>query len=129
PQGPAARTVGVLEGGHAGNLIPAHARARAALRAHRPADRLALREMVREVVAGINAAHGCRGSVALVEGEPALENDIAIVARAREMPEQAGLHAAAQWRSFGSDDFAFFGELAPLAPGLVWLQGAPGFQV
>jgi len=129
PQAPATLTVGVLEGGRAENLIPARARARAALRAHRPADRLALREMVREVVAGISAAHGCRGSVALVEGEPALENDIAIVARAREMLEQAGLHAAAQWRSCGSDDFAFFGELAPLALGFVGLQGAPGFQV
>src|SRR5438045_1780502 len=66
PQAPAVLTVGVLEAGQAENLIPAQARARAALRAHRPADRLALREMVREVVAGVSAAHGCRGSVALV---------------------------------------------------------------
>src|SRR5205823_14779264 len=85
--------------------------------------------MVREVVAGVRAAHGCRGSVTLVEGEPALENDTAIVSRAREMLEQAGLQVAAQWRSCGSDDFAFFGELAPLALGFVGLAGASGFQL
>ncbi len=36
---PAVLTVGVLEGGSAENVIPARARARAALRAHRPEDR------------------------------------------------------------------------------------------
>ena len=85
PHGPAVLTVGVLEGGGAENVIPSIARARAALRAHRPADRLALRAMVEEVVSGVAAAHGCRGSVKLVPGEPALENDPAIVARAREL--------------------------------------------
>jgi len=127
PQAPAVLTVGVLEAGHAENLIPAQARARAALRAHRPADRAALREMVREVVAGVAAAHGCRGSVSLVEGEPALENDPQIVSRARRLLEAARLRPAEPWRSCGSDDFAFFGELAPLALGFVGLDGAPGF--
>ena len=53
PHGPAVLTVGVLEGGAAENVIPPRARARAALRAHRPEDRLALRQMVQEVVTGI----------------------------------------------------------------------------
>src|SRR5436190_5634120 len=127
PQAPAVLTVGVLEAGQAENLIPAQARARAALRAQRPGDRAALREMVREVVAGVAAAHGCRGSVSLVEGEPALENDPQIVSRARRLLEAARLRPAEQWRSCGSDDFAFFGELAPLALGFVGLDGAPGF--
>jgi amidohydrolase len=127
PQAPAVLTVGVLEAGQAENLIPAQARARAALRAQRPADRTALREMVREVVAGVAAAHGCRGSVSLVEGEPALENDPQIVSRAHRLLEATRLRPAEQWRSCGSDDFAFFGELAPLALGFVGLDGAPGF--
>ena len=50
PHGPAVLTVGVIEGGGAENVIPSIARARAALRAHRGADRLALRAMVEEVV-------------------------------------------------------------------------------
>ena len=127
PHGPAVLTVGVLEAGSAENVIPAEAHARAALRAHRPADRLALRRLVEEVVAGVAAAHGCRGTVELVPGEPALANDPAIVARARTLLADAGLAPAPEWRSCGSDDFAFFGALAPLAMAFVGLDGAAGF--
>jgi amidohydrolase len=119
--------VGVLEGGSTENVVPARARARASLRAHRPQEREALRELVDEVVHGIASAHGCRATVELIEGEPALENDPRIVERGRELLGQAGLHSSAAWRSCGSDDFAFYGELAPLAMGFVGLDGAPGF--
>ena len=125
----ASLTVGVLEGGSAENIVPGAAHARAALRAHRPEDRLALRAMVEDVVAGIAAAHGCRGTVVLVPGEPALANDPRIVSRSRELLASAGLVAAAEWRSCGSDDFAFFGAIAPLAMGFVGLDGAAGFTV
>jgi amidohydrolase len=127
PQNPAALTIGVLEGGDAENVIPTHARARGSLRAHRPQDRAVLRQMVEETASGIAAAHGCRATVTLTTGEPALENDPGIVARARELLSSAHLEPAPEWRSCGSDDFAFFGELAPLAMGLVGLEGAEGF--
>jgi amidohydrolase len=128
PIHPATLTVGVLEGGSAENVIPAHARARGALRAYRPDDRLALRRMVEEVVSGIASAHGCRGTVELTPGEPALTNDPTIVARARELLSGAGLAPAPEWRSSGSDDFAFFGAFGvPLAMGFVGLHGADGF--
>ncbi len=128
PQAPAVLTVGVIEGGTAENVIPAGARARALLRAHRPEDRRELARMVQEVVVGVAAAHGCRGTVELVPGEPALENDPAIVSRAHELLAEAHLERAPEWRSSGSDDFAFFGELAPLAMAFVGLDGAEGFQ-
>ncbi len=128
PLHPASLTVGVLEGGVAENVIPPRARARAALRAHRPEDRLALRRMVEEVVGGVAAAHGCRGHVELVPGEPALENDPGIVAATRELLGTAGFQAAPEWRSCGSDDFAFFGAVAPVAMGFVGLDGAVGFE-
>ncbi|HUB36828.1 MAG TPA: amidohydrolase [Solirubrobacteraceae bacterium] len=121
--------VGVLEAGRIENVVPARARARASLRALEPADREALRELVRSVVHGVAAAHGCRGGVELIEGEPALENDPAIVARTRELLPSAALSPTGQaWRSCGSDDFAFFGALAPLAMAFVGLHGAPGFS-
>jgi len=129
PHGPAVLTVGLLEAGSTENVIPARARARVSLRAHRPEDRLALRAMVEQVVAGIAAAHGCEGSVTLVAGEPALENDPRIVSFARELLAGAGLEPAPEWRSCGSDDFAFFGALAPLAMAFVGLEGAEGFEV
>ncbi len=128
PLHPGVLTVGVLEGGGAGNVIPARARALAALRAHRLDDRLALRQLVDEVAAGVAAANGCRALVELVPGEPALVNDPAIVSRARELLAAADLAPAAEWRSCGSDDFAFFGTLAPVAMAFVGLDGAAGFE-
>ena len=84
--------------------------------------------MVEQVVAGVASAHGCRGSVELVPGEPPLVNDASIVAGARELLPGAGLQAAREWRSCGSDDFAFFGALAPVAMAFVGLDGAEGFH-
>jgi amidohydrolase len=127
PLAPAVLNVGVIEGSGAENLIPARARARAALRAYRSEDREELRRMAVEVVEGVAAAHGCRGSAEVIEGEPALENDAAIVAAARELLRGAGFASAAEWRSCGSDDIAFLGDLAPLAVAFVGLAGAPGF--
>jgi amidohydrolase len=128
PLAPAVLNVGVLEGGATENVIPTRARARASLRAYRQEDRVALRQMVVEVVEGIAAAHGCRGTVELIAGEPALENDRRIVAHAHELLGDAGLALASEWRSCGSDDFAFFGALAPIAMAFVGLDGAPGFS-
>jgi amidohydrolase len=127
PLAPASLTVGSLEAGTAENVIPAQARARALLRAHRHSDRAALRKMVAEVAAGVASANGCSARVELVEGEPALENDAGIVSRARALLGGAGLAAAPEWRSCGSDDLAFFGALSPLAMAFVGLDGADGF--
>jgi amidohydrolase len=128
PTHPATLTVGVIEGGSADNVIPALVRARAALRAHRVQDRMRLIEMTERVVAGVASAHGCEGHVRISPGEPALENDPAIVASARELLGEAGLTAAPEWRSCGSDDFAFLSSLAPIAMAFVGLDGAPGFK-
>jgi amidohydrolase len=128
PLHPAVLTIGQLEGGSAENLIPASASARGALRAYRREDREALRELVEQVVAGVAAANGCRGTLTLVRGEPALENDPGIIGVARGLLGAAGLEQAPEWRSAGSDDFAFLAALAPLAMGFVGLDGAPGFR-
>jgi amidohydrolase len=127
PLSPSSLTVGVIEGGSAENVIPGQARARAALRAHDRRDRQALRGLVEEVAHGIAGAHGCQATVALVPGEPALENDPEIVREARALYAAAGFTSTPEWRSCGSDDFAFFGALAPLAMAFVGLDGAEGF--
>ena len=128
PLRPAVLNIGVLEGGEAENVIPAEVRALGSLRVHEPEDRVALRQMIEEVVSSVATAHGCRGSTSIVAGEPALFNDPAIATRARELLARANLEPAPAWRSCGSDDFAFFGALAPLAMGFVGLDGAPGFR-
>ena len=128
PLRPALVNVGVIEGAGAENVIPERARARAALRAYRAEDREALRAMAIEVVEGVAAAHGCSGRAEIIAGEPALENDARIVAAGRELLAGAGFALAPEWRSCGSDDMSFLGELAPLAIAFVGLAGANGFS-
>jgi amidohydrolase len=124
----ASLSVGVLAGGSADNVIPAQATARGALRAHRPQERDALRSLVGEVVDGVCSAHGCRGELAITAGEPALLNDPRLAAAGRALLVEAGFRLTEPWRSCGSDDFAFFSPLAPIAIAFVGLAGAPGFQ-
>ena len=129
PLHPATVTIGVLEAGSAENVIPAQARARGALRAHRargPAAPARARRARSSPASRPPTA--ARGEVALTPGEPPLANDPAIAAHARGLLARAGLSVAPQWRSCGSDDFSFFGEHAPLAMAFVGLDGAPGFS-
>jgi amidohydrolase len=127
PLAPASLSVGVIEAAGAENVIPASARARGALRAHGSEERVRLRRMLEEVAHGIAQAHGCSARVGIVPGEPPLENDATLTERARVLLARAGFAGATAWRSCGSDDFSFFGALAPLAMAFVGLDGAPGF--
>jgi amidohydrolase len=128
PLSPAVLTIGVIEGGSAENLIPSRAHARGALRALGQEARDELRVLVEEVVAGVAAANGCSGIVEITPSEPVLENDPTIVGVARTLLGEAGLAPAPAWRSCGSDDFAFFAELAPIVMAFVGLDGAADFE-
>jgi glutamine synthetase-like protein len=92
-----------------------------------PADRETLRAAIRELVESTARAYGCRGSIELTEGEPVLDNDRQISSSAEALALQAGFAVAPPWRSCGSDDFAFFGQVAPSAMAFAGLAGAPGF--
>jgi amidohydrolase len=127
PLHPAVITVGELHAGTAENVIPGEATAGLTLRTHVDADRHRLRELVAEVATGTAQAHGCTAVVTTTAGEPVLHNDPGISARAQELAPAAGLQVAEAWGSCGSDDFAFFGAVAPIAMAFAGLRGAPGF--
>ena len=127
PLHPAVLTVGELHAGTTANVIPPRARASLTLRSYVPADRETLRAAIRELVESTARAHGCRGSIEITEGEPVLDNDPQISAHAEALAPHAGFAIAPAWRSCGSDDFAFFGQLAPTAMAFAGLAGAPGF--
>jgi amidohydrolase len=120
-------TVGELQAGTTANVIPPRARASLTLRTYVTSDREMLRAAIRELVESTARAHGCRGSIEITEGEPVLDNDPQISAQAEALALEAGFAIAPAWRSCGSDDFAFFGELAPTAMAFAGLAGAPGF--
>ncbi|HZQ04207.1 MAG TPA: amidohydrolase [Gaiellaceae bacterium] len=128
PLAAAVISVGELRADGAENVVPPAAYARATLRALQPADRQRLCRLVVEAVEGVARAHGCRGSVSFVEGEPALVNDAAVVEAVTPELSRAGFAPAPPWRSCGSDDLAFLSRRARLAMAFVGLNGMPGFE-
>jgi amidohydrolase len=54
-----------------------------------------------------------------------LDNDPQISSRAEALAREAGFAISPAWRSCGSDDFAYFGEVAPTAMAFAGLSGAP----
>jgi amidohydrolase len=127
PTAAALITVGQVHAGTAENIVAGSARARATLRALDPDDRQRLRRLVADVVESVARAHDCRGVATIVEGEPALVNDGAIVDATCPLLAGAGFDRAPSWRSCGSDDLAFFGRRARLAMAFVGIRGAAGF--
>jgi metal-dependent amidase/aminoacylase/carboxypeptidase family protein len=73
-------------------------------------------------------AYGCTARIETTEGEPVLENDGRISERASKLAAAAGFRLADPPRSCGSDDFSFFGAIAPIAMCFAGLSGAPGFE-
>ncbi|MDP8900935.1 MAG: M20 family metallopeptidase [Actinomycetota bacterium] len=125
PMRAAVFSVGWLRAGSAENVIPGAAEAGGTLRALHPEDREPLREMAREIVAYTARAHGCTARVEVTEGEPATVNDPALAEAARSLLPEAGFEPAPPMRSCGSDDFGFYGRIAPTLMLFVGLKGAP----
>ena len=64
----------------------------------------------------------------MTEGEPATVNDPALAEAARSLLPEAGFALAPPMRSCGSDDFGFYGRIAPALMVFVGLRGGPGTQ-
>ena len=64
----------------------------------------------------------------MTEGEPTTVNDTALAEAARSLLPEAGFALAPPMRSCGSDDFGFYGRVAPALMMFVGLKGAPGAE-
>jgi amidohydrolase len=128
PMHPGVFSVGWTRAGSAENVIPETAVAGGTLRALAPEDRVPLREAALEIVEATARAHGCVARVEVTEGEPATVNDPTLAAAARALLPEAGFEPAPPLRSCGSDDFGFYGALAPTLMLFVGLDGAPNTQ-
>jgi metal-dependent amidase/aminoacylase/carboxypeptidase family protein len=64
----------------------------------------------------------------VTEGEPATVNDPALAEEARSLLGEAGFDFGPAMRSCGSDDFGFYGSLAPTLMVFVGVRDAPGAE-
>lgn len=106
-------SVGMLQAGQAPNVIPGTATARGTLRALDETDRPAMHQALREITEHTCRAHGCRGTVTIVPGEPALVNDEELAAASWPLLREAGFEVDTSFRSCGADDFSYYGATAP----------------
>jgi amidohydrolase len=120
--------VGGLSAGTATNVVPSTAHAFGSLRLMRAEDReRAARELV-EIVETSAAAYGCRADVRLSDGEPALRNDPALAQAAAAVLRAEGYVVVDDFRSFGADDFAHYGERLPALMLFVGVDGGAGLH-
>ena len=64
----------------------------------------------------------------MTEGEPTTVNEPALAEAARSLLPEAGFALAPPMRSCGSDDFGFYGRVAPALMMFVGLKDGPGTQ-
>lgn len=111
-------TVGVacmvnqLSAGTTYNVVPGSASAKGSLRTMRPADLDRAKAAMTGIVEGVAAGHGCEGEIRFGAAEPPLVNDAALADGAAEWLVDMGHPVSTDFRSFGSDDFAYYGQHA-----------------
>ena len=100
--------VNQLQAGSANNVVPEQAVASGTVRTMRETDRQQARDAMRDIASHVAAAHGCTAEVRIARGEPALVNDEHLATRTHLLLEEMGHPVTADFRSFGSDDFAHY---------------------
>jgi amidohydrolase len=109
-------TIGSVNGGDAGNVIPDSAELTGTIRALDGQVLALLRRRIREVVEGTARAMGCQATVTIQPGYPATINDPEAVRRLRCAAEAVlGREAVLEIGepSMASEDFSFYGQHLP----------------
>jgi amidohydrolase len=104
--------VNQLRAGSANNVVPDTATGSGTVRTMRDDDRQRAHGAIRDIAHHIALAHGCTADVEIVPGEPPLVNDDRLATRTHVLLEEMGHLVTADFRSFGSDDFATYGSHA-----------------
>jgi amidohydrolase len=115
PVHPAVVTIGSIRAGDAFNVIPDEAVLLGTIRAFDPALRASMPERVRRVADGVAAALGCRASVEVTAGNPAVINDagIADVARRAAVAIVGAELVIEPEPTMGGEDMAIYFDHAP----------------
>ena len=95
-----------VEAGNTWNVIPESALLEGTVRTLDPADRQRVEQQFRQIVSGVAAAYDTPIDVEWTSGSPAVINDPALCALAREVAGKCGLTADCQEDTLGGEDFS-----------------------
>lgn len=121
-------TIGRLAGGTAANVVPATASALGTLRLLHRTDRDPMMRALEQVARFTAQAWGCTAQVEFRAGEPAVLNDPTLATRAARHLARAGIPVDVTWRSFGADDFSYYGADRPALMAFVGVDGGAGLH-
>jgi amidohydrolase len=118
-------TVGTINAGGSPNAIPEEATVTGTIRTMSEPQRHMVHTRLRQVANGVATAHACTVRLEIRKGEPILENDAEL---AVEIGRQLGAqgYALRDFRSYGSDDFAFYASAARAAMIFAGMPAASG---
>jgi amidohydrolase len=116
-----------MRAGNAANIIAAEAWARGSLRVMRDGDREAMRTTLTGIAEYTARAHGCTAAVELIHGEPSLLNDAVLASGTAARLTAWGRAVSTEFRSFGADDFSWYGRGRPSLMIFVGVDG-PGLH-
>ncbi len=104
--------VNEVRAGTAPNVVPSSVAACGTVRTMREVDRVAAHRALRDIAEHVAAAHGCSAEVELAECEPPLHNDNGLALADFPVLAEMGHQVSSEFRSFGADDFSFYGSAA-----------------
>lgn len=104
-------TVGTINAGASPNAIPEEATVTGTVRSMSEPQREMIHSRLREVASGVATAHACTVRLEIRKGEPVLENDAELAVEIGRQLQAQG-NALREFRSYGSDDFAFYASAA-----------------
>ncbi|TWP36770.1 M20 metallopeptidase family protein [Leekyejoonella antrihumi] len=120
--------IGCIHAGTANNVIPDRASAAGSLRLMRPDDREPTLERMRQIVQHTATAHECTGQLTVTEGEPVLANDPTLASATTSWLTTMGHTTTDNFRSFGADDFSYYGHQHPALMMFVGTGGDHGLH-
>jgi amidohydrolase len=121
-------TIGSVTAGSAPNVVPDEASLLGTLRLMDPDARPALREDLANIARSTAEAYGCTAELIARSEEPALTNDSQLAAATAARLRAAGVPVDTHWRSFGSDDFSYYGAEVPSLMAFVGVDGGAGLH-
>jgi len=111
---PAIVTIGQIEGGNRGNIIPDSVLMVGTIRTLNPDTRTLVHERVRRLAENVAAANGAEAEVTIGLGYPVTVNDPGLTQRmVPSLQRVAGSGAVTMPPSLGAEDFSYFAEEAP----------------
>lgn len=116
PLSSAVLSLGMIEGGAAGNIICDEVNIRGTLRTANSEIRAMMKRRISEVAEGVAQAMGCRADVQIASGYAALVNNADEAARVRRVAARLlGTEHSVEKQepSMGGEDFSFFSDCAP----------------